>query len=125
MRKNPVPRRPTDQLDKNPSTETQPKSVGVRHVEAGEGDAGQRIDNFLLRHLRNVPRSRVYRILRTGQVRVNGKRIGPEFKLSEGDDVRIPPVRLDPKPEAAAPSRSLREYIETAVLFEDRDLLVI
>jgi 23S rRNA pseudouridine955/2504/2580 synthase len=56
---------------------------------------------------------------------VNGKRIGPEFKLSEGDEVRIPPVRLDPKPEAAAPSRSLREYIDTAVLFEDRDLLVI
>jgi 23S rRNA pseudouridine955/2504/2580 synthase len=125
MRKNPVPRRPTDQLDKNPSTETQPKSVGVRHVEAGEGDAGQRIDNFLLRHLKNVPRSRVYRILRTGQVRVNGKRIGPEFRLSEGDRVRIPPVRLDPKPEVAAPSRSLRDYIEAAILFEDRDLLII
>ena len=125
MRKNPVPRRPPDQLDKNPSEETQPKSVGVRHVEAGEGDAGQRIDNFLLRHLKNVPRSRVYRILRTGQVRVNGKRIGPEFKLSEGDRVRIPPVRLDPKPEVAAPSRSLRDYIEAAILFEDRDLLII
>lgn len=125
MRKNPAARRPTDIPAKNPEQAASAQHVGVRHVKAGEGDAGQRIDNFLLRHLRNVPRSRVYRILRTGQVRVNGKRIGPEFKLSEGDEVRIPPVRLDPKPEAAAPSRSLREYIDTAVLFEDRDLLVI
>src|SRR3954469_11953952 len=125
MRKNPIPQRPTDQLDKNPSMETQPKNVGVRYAEAGEGDAGQRIDNFLLRHLKSVPRSRVYRILRTGQGRVNGKRIGPDFKLSEGDRVRIPPVRLEPKPEVAVPSRSLRDYIEAAILFEDRDLLVI
>jgi len=125
MRKNPVARRRTDVTAKKPEESPPAQHVGVRHVQAGEGDAGQRIDNFLLRHLRNVPRSRVYRILRTGQVRVNGKRIGPEFKLSEGDEVRIPPVRLDPKPPAAAPSRSLREYIDTSVLFEDRDLLVI
>lgn len=99
--------------------------VGVQHVQADEGDAGQRIDNFLLRHLKNVPRSVIYRIVRTGQVRVNGKRVGPHLKLSEGDQVRIPPVRVEPKPEAATPSRSLREFIHSAVLFEDRDLLVI
>jgi 23S rRNA pseudouridine955/2504/2580 synthase len=99
--------------------------VGVQQVQAGEGDAGQRIDNFLLRHLKNVPRSVIYRLLRTGQVRVNGKRIGPHRKLSQGEQVRIPPVRFQPKPEAPVPSRSLREFIQTAVLFEDRDLLVI
>jgi 23S rRNA pseudouridine955/2504/2580 synthase len=125
MRKNPTADRHVDQ-DKNGATEASTlQRVGVRHVEAGEGDVGQRIDNFLLRHLKNVPRSRVYRILRTGQVRVNGKRIGPEYKLAQADQIRIPPVRLEPKAEAAAPSRSLREYIEAAVLFEDRDLLVI
>ncbi len=62
--------------------------TGVSYVEAGEGDAGQRIDNFLSRILKDVPRSLIYRILRTGEVRVNGTRAKPETRLAEGDRIR-------------------------------------
>lgn len=103
--------------------------VGVSHVVAGEGDAGQRIDNFLIRVLKDVPRSLVYRILRTGEVRVNGRRAKPEYRLVEGDKVRVPPMqRKTPEQlaaERAAPSRSLREFIDAAIIHEDRDLIVI
>jgi 23S rRNA pseudouridine955/2504/2580 synthase len=98
----------------------------VRYVEAGEGDAGQRIDNFLLRHLRGVPRSHLYRLLRTGQVRVDGRRVRAEHRLSIGERVRIPPVRQDAGSRpAGAPSASLRRRVTEAILYEDRELLVI
>ena len=67
------------------------KGVQIKTVSADE--AGQRIDNYLLRILRGVPKSMVYRILRKGEVRVNKKRIKPEYKLMAADVVRIPPVR--------------------------------
>ena len=56
-------------------------------------DVGQRIDNFLLRHLKGVPRTKIYRILRKGEVRVNGGRIKPTYRLALNDRVRVPPVR--------------------------------
>src|ERR1700760_3366402 len=65
----------------------------LRTITAEE--AGQRIDNFLMRHFKNVPRSRVYRLLRKGEVRVNRKRIDAEYRIQEGDEVRLPPVRID------------------------------
>ena len=77
-----------------PSAETAP--AAVRHVEAGDGDAGQRLDNFLLRMLKGVPRTHVYRLLRKGEVRVNGKRARPDRRLEAGDVVRLPPVRVAP-----------------------------
>ncbi len=97
----------------------------VTYVDAGEGDAGQRIDNFLLRILRDAPRSLVYRILRSGEVRVNSGRVGPDYRLVEGDRVRVPPVRIKPRELSDAPSRSLRELISAAIIHEDRDLIVI
>lgn len=104
-------------------------SPGVSYVEAGEGDAGQRIDNFLMRILKDVPRSLVYRILRTGEVRVNGKRAKPEHRLAEGDRVRLPPIQRKTEEQRAAersaPSRSLREFVSSAIIHEDRDLIVI
>jgi 23S rRNA pseudouridine955/2504/2580 synthase len=103
--------------------------VGVTYVEAGEGDAGQRIDNFLSRILKDVPRSLVYRILRTGEVRVNGKRARPEHRLAAGDRVRLPPLQRKTEEQRAAertaPSRSLREFVSSAIIHEDRDLIVI
>jgi 23S rRNA pseudouridine955/2504/2580 synthase len=116
------------------STETsapaaQGASTGVSYVEAGEGDAGQRIDNFLMRVLKDVPRSLVYRILRTGEVRVNGKRAKPETRLVAGDRVRLPPMQRKTEEQRAAersaPSRSLREFVSSAIIHEDRDLIVI
>ncbi|MDY0065899.1 MAG: RluA family pseudouridine synthase [Steroidobacteraceae bacterium] len=97
----------------------------VRYVQAGEGDAGQRIDNYLARVLKNVPRSAIYRILRTGEVRVNGGRVRPEYRLKAGDRVRVPPLHVKASGEAGAPSRSLRELIADAVIYDDRDLIVI
>ncbi|MGH6611482.1 MAG: pseudouridine synthase, partial [Burkholderiaceae bacterium] len=102
-----------------------PATKRVSYVEAGEGDAGQRIDNFLIRTLKDVPRSLVYRILRTGEVRVNSKRARPEYRLSAGDRVRLPPLQRKPREASDAPSKSLREFIAAAVIHEDRDLIVV
>jgi 23S rRNA pseudouridine955/2504/2580 synthase len=101
-----------------------PKSpVTLRTVTADE--AGQRIDNFLMRHFKTVPRSRVYRLLRKGEVRVNRKRVDAEYRIQEGDEVRLPPVRIDAGEEPGRPSTSLLELIERAVIYQDKHLLVI
>ncbi len=86
---------------------------------------GSALDNFLMRHLKNVPRSRVYRLLRKGEVRVNGKRAKPEYRLAAGDKVRIPPVRLDAERPPARVPASLMETIRGAIVHEDADLLVV
>jgi 23S rRNA pseudouridine955/2504/2580 synthase len=101
-----------------------PKSpVTLRTITADE--AGQRIDNFLMRHFKTVPRSRVYRLLRKGEVRVNRKRVDAEYRIQAGDEVRLPPVRIDAGDELRQPSTSLLELIERAVIFQDKHLLVI
>jgi 23S rRNA pseudouridine955/2504/2580 synthase len=101
----------------------------VSYVEAQEGDDGQRLDNFLLRTLGAVPRSLVYRILRTGEVRVNGKRAKPAYRLVAGDKVRLPPLqgagRKQDSDASKAPSKSLRDFVAAAVVHEDRDLIVV
>jgi 23S rRNA pseudouridine955/2504/2580 synthase len=99
----------------------------VQRVLAGEGAEGQRLDNFLLRVLAGVPRSRVYRLLRKGEVRVNGKRKPPDYRLVASDEVRLPPVR-DLPDAPAGPRRvpdSLLEAIRQAILHEDPRLLVL
>jgi 23S rRNA pseudouridine955/2504/2580 synthase len=106
-----------------------PKSpVILRQITADE--AGQRIDNFLMRHFKNVPRSRVYRLLRKGEVRINRKRVDAEYRIQEGDEVRLPPVRIEAgeEPGSAGPGRpssSLMDLLERAVIFQDKHLLVI
>jgi 23S rRNA pseudouridine955/2504/2580 synthase len=97
--------------------------ISLRTVSAEE--AGQRIDNFLLRHFKTVPRSRVYRLLRKGEVRVNRKRVEAEYRIQEGDSVRLPPVRIDVDGAIKAPSGSLMELVEAAVIFQDKHLLVL
>ena len=85
-----------------------------------EGGAGQRLDNFLLRHLKGVPKTHVYRVIRSGEVRVNRGRAAADDRLALGDEVRVPPVR---RPERASlPAAPAREF---AVLFEDEHLLAI
>jgi len=98
-------------------------ALTLRTVTADE--AGQRIDNFLMRHFKTVPRSRVYRLLRKGEVRVNRKRVDAEYRIQEGDEVRLPPVRIEADVQPGRPSSSLLELIESAVIFQDRHLLVI
>ena len=92
-------------------------------------NAGQRLDNFLLGLLKGIPRSRIYSMLRKGEVRVNGGRCRPSRRLAAGDVVRIPPVRVprrDDRPRSAgAPWAGFRVRLEGAVLFEDEHLVVL
>ena len=97
----------------------------VRFVTVTASHAGQRIDNFLLRELKDVPRSYIYRILRKGEVRVDKKRIKPIFKLEEGQCVRIPPVHLPEKKAVQFAPKSLLVSLEAAILLEDNDLIFI
>ncbi|HUP92278.1 MAG TPA: RluA family pseudouridine synthase [Solimonas sp.] len=90
-----------------------------------DNESGQRIDNFLLKQLSGVPKSAVYRLLRSGQVRVNGGRSKPERKLALGDEVRIPPVRIAPKSEVARPPDAMLNRLRKAVIHEDEHYLAI
>lgn len=100
-------------------------ATAVRRVLVAE-QAGQRIDNFLLRELKGLPRSRIYRMLRKGEVRVNGGRVKPTQRLSRGDEVRIPPVRGTSDGRGPAfIGDSVLQTVAGAVLFEDDDLLVV
>ena len=89
-------------------------------LEVGEESAGQRIDNFLLRHLKGVPKSHVYRIVRSGEVRVNGGRVKQDRRLQASDKVRVPPVRI-----AAPELRPKPHALHLPVVFEDDALIVI
>jgi len=91
----------------------------ARTVEVGEEAAAQRIDNFLLRHLKGVPKSHVYRVLRSGEVRVNSGRVKPEYRLQLGDRVRVPPIRMSQITKPAA------KPLEFEVIYEDAALLVV
>ena len=97
----------------------------ARTVRISEDRAGQRLDNFLLGLLKGAPRSLVYKLVRSGQVRINGGRVRADRKLEEGDEVRIPPVRLDPPGEKGTPAKGLLEAMEASIVFEDARLLVV
>lgn len=99
--------------------------TGVQIVKVGEDKDGQRVDNFLTTRLKGVPRSLIYRILRTGQVRVNGKRAKPDTRLAAGDDVRIPPVRVAEQADHGTPATGQLNKIEAAIIHEDREFLVL
>ncbi|MDJ0711909.1 MAG: RluA family pseudouridine synthase [Woeseiaceae bacterium] len=110
-------------MQENSTKATRSRVSGVRKVRVDQERAGQRIDNFLRTELPGVPKGRVYRLLRRGEVRVNGGRIRAEYKLREGDEVRIPPARVStgaPPP----PERQAQDMLDN-VLYEDKRLLVI
>ena len=92
----------------------------VRHLRVDAESAGQRLDNFLLRVLKGVPKTHVYRVIRSGEVRLNKGRAHADTRVAEGDDVRVPPMRL-PEPSTAPPAPA-REF---PVLLEDEHLLAI
>ena len=104
-----------------------PSSIkqGVRFVIVTEANQGQRIDNFLMRELKNVPRSYIYRILRKGEVRVDKKRVKPTRKLNIGESVRIPPMLLPDKKQSKQAPQQLLKQLEQATLLEDKDLILI
>jgi 23S rRNA pseudouridine955/2504/2580 synthase len=112
---------------KNPAPEPDPSRIrtAVQHFEVTQEEAGQRLDNYVQRLLFGVPRSRVYRVIRKGEVRVNGRRAGPAQRLQPHDRIRIPPVRIAEAVEEAAPSPGLLAQIAKAVIHEDDKLLVL
>ena len=98
---------------------------GVQLLEVGAHSEAQRIDNFLMSHLKGVPKSRIYRLIRKGEVRINKKRAKPDTKLHAGDMVRVPPIRVAQPSIAVAPSQGLVDLLSNAVLFEDEQMIVI
>jgi len=92
----------------------------VQRVNVDEGSAGQRLDNFLLRLFKGVPKTHVYRVIRSGEVRVNRGRASADTRLALGDEVRLPPVRLAER--AAAPEAPAREF---PILHEDEHLIAV
>jgi 23S rRNA pseudouridine955/2504/2580 synthase len=91
--------------------------------EVGSDAAGQRIDNYLTKRLKGVPKSHIYRILRSGEVRVNSRRVRAEYRLEEGDRLRVPPVRT--RPGAAAAGERSAPPLEADILYEDEVLIAI
>ncbi|MEB4590186.1 RluA family pseudouridine synthase [Candidatus Thiothrix sp. Deng01] len=103
--------------------------MAVEYYTVSENEAGQRIDNFLIRHLKQLPKSAVYRILRKGEVRVDKKRVKPEKKLALGEVIRIPPLKLEAElnspDKPAVASDALLETLEKALLREDEQLIFL
>ncbi len=92
----------------------------VRYIEVAEDEAGQRIDNYLIARLKGVPKSRIYRILRSGEVRINMKRVDAAQRVAAGDRIRVPPVRV-----AARDAPEPAPHFKLPVIFEDDDLLAL
>lgn len=98
----------------------------VQILTVADDEAGQRIDNYLRTRLKGVPKSLLYRILRKGEVRVNKKRIKPEYKLQAGDEVRVPPIRVSEKEEAPVSAKLTRvAALADCILYEDDGLIVL
>ncbi len=100
-------------------------SGGVKQVRVPEDRDGQRLDNFLLGQLKGAPRSLIYKLVRSGQVRINGKRAKPDSRIAGGDEIRIPPVRLDEAGETRPPPKSMLERLAASVVYEDKGLLAL
>lgn len=96
----------------------------VAHVVIGEEEAGQRLDNYLVRYCKGVPKSHVYRILRSGEVRVNSRRAEASYRLAVGDNLRIPPVRIAQRPQNEI-DEAAKQRVELPILFEDEAMLVV
>ncbi|RBP51524.1 RluA family pseudouridine synthase [Arenicella xantha] len=113
-------------MPKSAGSSSQTASRGDKpyFVEIGEAHAGQRVDNFLFTHLKGVPKTHIYRIIRKGEVRVNKGRVKQTTKLQLGDSVRIPPIRLA-KDNSEPIDGARYEFLCKAVLYEDDTLIVL
>lgn len=97
----------------------------VEYVDISSERADQRIDNFLIGRLKGVPKSRIQRLIRKGEVRVNKGRIKSDYRLMEGDQVRIPPVFMSISVKRAVPVDKYHQLIMDSILYEDDDLIVL
>ena len=104
--------------------ENESANFSVQTVEIDESNAMQRIDNFLIYHLKGVPKSRIYRMLRKGEVRVNKGRTKAQYRLNSGDIVRIPPVRMAVNEKPSVSNSLLQKRLGGRILYEDEQLIV-
>ena len=100
------------------------KKNSVSQISISDAQAGQRIDNFLVKHLKGVPKAHIYRLLRSGQVRVNSGRKKPHYKLQDGDMLRVPPVRISENQDIQVPE-SVLQLLKEAIIYEDDDIIAI
>ena len=98
---------------------------GVQFITIDAEQDGQRIDNFLKTQLKGVPKSLIYRILRKGEVRVNKKRIKPEYKLCAGDEIRVPPVRVAEENELPSSKLGSVQALAHQIIYEDDAIIVL
>ena len=97
----------------------------VTYIEITDENCDQRIDNFLITHLKGVPKSRIYRIVRKGEVRVNKGRIDIKYRLAAGDIIRIPPIRVAERSEESYIPQGLQAALAEGILYEDLSLIHI
>lgn len=96
----------------------------VTHLMIGEDDPGQRLDNFLIRICKGVPKSHIYRILRSGEVRVNRRRVAAGYRLCVGDVLRLPPLRIAERPPGEV-DEAAKQRVDLPIIYEDDAMLVI
>ncbi len=102
----------------------QPHRSQASYVEINQEQAGQRIDNFLITYLKDIPKSHIYRVLRRGEIRVNKGRIKPTYRLQEGDQIRLPPLQHQAR-ETILPNLNQVRVLEQHILYQDERLLVL
>lgn len=97
----------------------------VKWIEIDEDQAGQRLDNFLFTQLKGVPKTRIYRIVRKGELRVNKGRVNAKYRLQVNDVVRIPPIRVAERDEAVLVQPTLKHSLERQIIYEDEGFIVL
>lgn len=97
----------------------------IQYFTVTNDASGQRLDNFLVSRLKGLPKSRLYRIIRKGELRINKKRVKPDYRLQEGDIIRIPPLRLPAPIEKKILNAKLAELLEKSIIFEDKYFIVL
>lgn len=109
----------------SPDNHKLPKRLPARNVIVNAEQAGRRIDNYLSSELRDIPKTRIYQMLRRGEVRINGKRVKQGYRVEEGEQIRIPPVLLLEETVAEQPRDYLLNMLRDSVIYEDDNLLAI
>ncbi|MCJ8321455.1 MAG: 23S rRNA pseudouridine(955/2504/2580) synthase RluC [Colwellia sp.] len=115
----------SDKTSRDSASTTKDEKPQVRYFTIDSEDEGQRIDNFLLKTLKGVPKSHLYRLLRKGEIRVNKKRIKPIYKLVNEDIVRVAPIRVSERSNEISTGLNIVANLEKQILFEDERLIVI
>ena len=103
----------------------QNKKEGVRQVIINAGQSNRRIDNFMIKELGKVPKSRIYQMLRRGEIRVNGGRIKQDYRLQTGDKVRIPPVHFSVSEKPEPPGHKLLNLVRDSLIFENEEIIIL